>query len=83
VRECVIVHTLFGKLLSRIMFTSPSTVAWLPADTHALVERLNRRIARWTNLDLESAEQLQVSNCASRALWCLRWAYKHRHRQTD
>eukprot|EP00048_Salpingoeca_helianthica_P023454 m.24448 g.24448 ORF g.24448 m.24448 type:complete len:502 (-) comp8692_c0_seq1:87-1592(-) len=39
-----------------------STVAWLPEDTDELVARLNRRINRWTNLDLEHAEQLQVSN---------------------
>lgn len=42
-----------------------STVAWLPEHTAELVARLNRRIGRWTNLATDTAEQLQVSNCAA------------------
>lgn len=42
-----------------------STVAWLDSDHDAALSRLHARIHDATQLDLRTAEQLQVSNCES------------------
>ncbi|KAL3079679.1 hypothetical protein niasHS_013961 [Heterodera schachtii] len=39
-----------------------SKSAWLKGDEHPIIERINRRIHEMTNLDMESAEELQVAN---------------------
>eukprot|EP00048_Salpingoeca_helianthica_P007377 m.109630 g.109630 ORF g.109630 m.109630 type:complete len:183 (+) comp14315_c0_seq2:1133-1681(+) len=49
-------HTLFHS-----SHPDHSTVAWLNPDV-SIAKTINDRISQWTHLDLETAEQLQVSN---------------------
>lgn len=48
-----------------------STAAWLEPDHDAMLAKIHTRIAAATQLNLTSAEQLQISNCKNRLLQLL------------
>uniref|UniRef100_A0A914HLS0 Fe2OG dioxygenase domain-containing protein n=1 Tax=Globodera rostochiensis TaxID=31243 RepID=A0A914HLS0_GLORO len=60
-RQAEVVDSDAGKVVESVSYRS-SKSAWLNDAEHPLVSRLNRRVHEMTNLDIKSAEDLQVAS---------------------
>ncbi|KAI3413173.1 hypothetical protein GPALN_010674 [Globodera pallida] len=60
-RQAEVVDSDAGKVVESVSYRS-SKSAWLDDTEHPLVSQLNRRVHEMTNLDIKSAEDLQVAS---------------------
>lgn len=49
-------------LFFKIIFFRISKSAWLKGWEHEVIERVNQRLDMMTNLEMETAEELQIAN---------------------